>query len=128
MTEFDVTETDRIKHAKIEKAKKFEEDVSVAMMAIPEISEKYDKLVSELCEGPDCLKKQVEDKFGSIDDKIKKIEEKQSDLICDKCGYIGVPALSSYCPNCGAAIYSWNNDDGAPISGWKHYSERNANK
>lgn len=99
-------------------------NLEAAVEAIPKINEKYNKLVSELCEGPDCLKRKVEDKFTDIDDKIKKIEEKQSDLVCEQCGYIGVPALSSYCPNCGVAIHAWNDDSGSPIKNWKHWTER----
>lgn len=121
-----MVEEDEIrKQDEIDKVRESRKNLEEAVKALPEINEKYDKLVSELCEGPDCLKKKVEDKFQNIDDKIKKIEEKQSDLVCDKCGYIGVPALSSYCPQCGASIYNWNDDDGQPIKGWKHWTERN---
>jgi rubrerythrin len=120
-----VEDEDIRKQEEIEKIRESRKNLESAVKAIPEINEKYDKLVSELCEGPDCLKNKVETKFTDIDEKIKKIEEKQSDLVCDKCGYVGVPALSSYCPNCGAAIFSWNDDDGNPMVNWKHYSERN---
>jgi ribosomal protein L37E len=109
----------------IEKIRKSRKDLEAAVSAIPDINEKYDKLMSELCVGPDCLKNKVQEKFGDIDEKIKKIEEKQSDLACDRCGYVGVPVLSSFCPQCGAAIYSWNDDEGAPIKGWRHWTERN---
>lgn len=120
-----VEEDEIRKQEEIEKVRESRKNLEAAVAAIPDINEKYDKLVSELCEGPDCLKNKVETKFTDIDDKIKKIEAKQSDLVCDKCGYVGVPALSSYCPQCGAGIYSWEDDEGKPMTNWKHWSERN---
>lgn len=120
-----VEEDEIRKQEEIEKVRESRRNLEAAVSAIPDINEKYDKLMSELCVGPDCLKNQVTDNFKIIDEKIKKIEEKQSDLACDKCGYVGVPALSSYCPNCGAAIYKWEDEEGKPMSNWKHFSERN---
>ena len=119
-----VEDEDIRKQEDIEKIRKSRKDLETAVAALPDINEKYDKLISELCVGPECLKQKVEDKFSTIDEKIKKIEEKQSDLVCDKCGYVGVPVLSSYCPNCGAAIYKWEDDEGQPMSNWKHWTER----
>lgn len=119
-------EDEKIREAEeIDKIRESRKNLESAVKAIPEINEKYDKLIEELCVGPDCLKNKVETKFGDIDEKIKKIEEKQSDLVCDRCGYMGVPSLSSFCPQCGAAIYNWEDDEGRPIPGWKHWSERN---
>jgi hypothetical protein len=109
----------------IEKVRKSRRDLEDAVTALPKIQDEIKQIRDDLCEGPNCLKAKVEEKFTDIDDKIKKIEEKQSDLICDKCHYVGVPSMASYCPNCGAAIYSWNNDEGVPIPGWKHWTERN---
>jgi rubrerythrin len=122
-----MVEEDEIrKQEEIEKVRESRRNLEAAVSAIPEINQKYDKLIEELCVGPDCLKTKVETKFGDIDEKIKKIEEKQSDLICDRCGYVGVPSLSSFCPNCGAAIYQWDDaETGQPMKNWKHYSERN---
>ena len=119
-----VEDEDIRKQEEIEKVRESRRNLEAAVSAIPDINEKYDKLISELCVGPECLKQKVEDKFSTIDEKIKKIEEKQSDLVCDRCGYIGVPSLSSFCPQCGAAIYNWTDDDGQQIKGWKHWSER----
>jgi len=109
----------------IDKIRKGRKDLEDAVSAIPEINKKYDNLMKELCVGPDCLKKKVEDTFGIIEDQIKKIEEKQSDIVCEKCGYVGIPSLASFCPKCGTGIYEWTDNDGQPIKGWKHWSERN---
>lgn len=119
-----VEDEDIRKSEEIEKIRESRKNLESAVKAIPEINEKYDKLIEELCVGPDCLKNKVQEKFGDIDEKIKKIEEKQSDLVCEKCSYVGVPALSSYCPNCGAAIYKWEDEEGQPMKNWRHYSER----
>ena len=120
-----VEDEDIRKQEEIEKIRESRKNLENAVRALPEIREDFKQLREELCVGPDCLKSQVTDKFSNIDEKIKKIEEKQSDLLCDRCGYIGVPSLSSYCPNCGAPIFSWNDDEDRPIKGWKHWSERN---
>ncbi len=121
-----MVEEDEIrKQEEIEKVRESRRNLEAAVSAIPDINEKYDKLISELCVGPDCLKNKVQEKFTDIDEKIKKIEEKQSDLVCDKCNYVGVPPLASFCPQCGAAIYSWNDEEGQPMKNWKHWSERN---
>jgi len=121
-----VEEDEIRKQEEIEKVRESRRNLEAAVSAIPEINQKYDKLMSELCVGDDCLKNKVESKFQTIDDKIKKIEEKQSDIVCDRCGYVGVPGLSSFCPNCGAPIYTWNDvETGQPLSNWKHWSERN---
>lgn len=124
MADLDITETDRIKHEKIEKAKKFEDNVNDAIGIAAELKEDIQKIREDICEGPDCLKKKVEDKFEFIEEKIKNIEEKTAEFLCDNCGYNGVKALSSFCPNCGHPIYEWKDDSDSPIAGWKHYSER----
>lgn len=144
-----VTEVDKIKYDKIQKAKQFEMNVNDAIRIAADLKSDVQKIKEEICEGPDCLKAKVEDKFGTmenkfgtmekkfdeIDDKIKKIgdkatkiEEKTSGFVCDRCGYSGVPPLSSYCPQCGSPIFSWDDDEGKPVSGWKHWSDREDSK
>lgn len=126
MAELDITETDRIKHDKIEKAQKFEKNVNEAIGIAAELKGDIQKIKEEICEGPDCLKVTVDKRFGDIDEKIKKIEEKTGEFVCENCGFTGLKALSSFCPNCGAPIYNWDDDEtGQPIPGWKHYNERN---
>lgn len=125
MAELDVTETDRVKYDKIQKAKQFEEKINKAVEVGENLEDKVNKLYEKVCEGPDCLERRIDDKFGEISEKVKNIEDKQSNFVCEKCGYIGVPALSSFCPQCGSPIFEWSNDDGQPISGWKHWEERN---
>jgi len=45
---------------------------------------------------------------------------KNFDLMeCPECGEKVVPPLSSFCPSCSAKIYSWTDDDGKPVKGWK---------
>lgn len=125
MGELDITEADKIKHDKIEKAKAFEQRINQAVDIGAELKDDVKMLKEKICEGPDCLEKQIENKFGLLDQKIAKIEENSAQFVCDACGFTGVRPLSSFCPNCGAPIYEWNDDDGTPISGWKHYTERN---
>lgn len=120
-----VTEIDKVKYEKLQKAKEFEKNVNDAISIAADLRDDVKKIKEEICEGPDCLKQQVSDKFGSIDEKIKKIEEKTTEFLCENCGYQGVRALSSFCPNCGHPIYEWNDDDGTPIPGWKHWDDRN---
>jgi hypothetical protein len=124
VNELEPTEIDAIKHEKIEKQKKFQENVNNAINIAAELRGDIKKIKEELCEGPDCLKNQVANKFGEIDDKIKKIDEKTQFFVCEKCSYPNVPALASFCPQCGNGIYEWTDDDGQPIPGWKHYSEK----
>lgn len=117
---------DKIKEAEeIDKIRESRKNLEDAVKAIPEIQENFKQLREELCVGPDCLKKKVEDKFEAIDEKIKKIEEKTGEFLCDNCGFTGVKPLSSFCSNCGSPIYQWDGNDGKPVEGWKHYSERN---
>lgn len=119
-----VTEVDKIKHDKIEKARQFEKNVNDAIKIAADLKNDVQKIKEEICEGPNCLKKQVEEKFGYIDDKIKKIEEKTGGFVCENCGYQLVQALSSFCPQCGSPIFEWTDDDGELVKGWKHWSER----
>jgi len=122
--ELDVTEADRIKHDKIEKQKQRDNDVAAAIAIAADLKGDIKKIKEELCEGPDCLKKQVENKFGEIDAKIAKLDEKSVDFfVCERCSYPNVPALSSFCPNCGAKIPSWMDDNGQPVVGWTPYYE-----
>ena len=119
-----VTEIDKIKHDKIQKAKQFEQNVNDAINIAKDLKDDVKKIKEEICEGPNCLKKQVTEKFDSIDDKIKKIESNMQYFVCENCSYPNVPALSSYCPNCGSPIFSWEDDEGRPVKGWEHYSEK----
>jgi hypothetical protein len=120
------TEIDRIKYDKIQKAKDFEKNVNEAVNLAKDLKEDVQQIKKEVCEGPDCLKAKVEEKFGSIDEKIKKIEEKTSGFVCENCGYANVPALSSFCPQCGSPIYEWSDDEGQPVKGWKHWTDKGA--
>ena len=122
--ELSVKESDKIKYDKIQKAKQFEQNVNDAINIARDLKGDVQKIKEEICEGPTCLKNQVTEKFDSIDEKIKKIEEKTGTFLCENCGYPNVPALSSYCPNCGSPIYEWSDDEGKPVSGWHHYSEK----
>lgn len=122
--ELDVTEVDRAKYEKIEKLKKRDEDVATAINIAASLKDDINKIKEELCVGPDCLKEQVKNKFGEIDTKIAKLDAKAVEFYsCDKCGYPNVPALSSFCPQCGTRIPSWNTDEGEPVAGWKPYYE-----
>jgi FtsZ-binding cell division protein ZapB len=127
--DLNVTEGDRIKYEKIQKAKAFEEKVNKAVESIPTIQESVTELKEKLCEGPDCLEKRVERQFSEIDDKVdamaRHLKEKVPGFICEECGYDNVPALASYCPQCGSPINIWEDEDGKPIKGWRHWSERN---
>lgn len=121
--ELDVTEIDRIKSEKIQKEKQKEADVAAAIAIAAELKGDIKQIKDDLCVGPDCLKEQVKNKFGEIDAKIAKLDERSEMFVCEKCNYPNVPALSSFCPNCGAKIPSWMNDDGQPIVGWVPYYE-----
>lgn len=127
--ELDVTEVDRAKYDKIEKLKKRDEDVAAAIAIAADLKGDIQKIKEELCVGENCLKNQVtnkfgemNNKFGEIDEKIKKIEEKTSGFVCENCGYASVPALSSFCPQCGSPIYEWSDDSGDPVKGWRHWT------
>jgi rubrerythrin len=124
--DLNVTESDRVKYDKIQKAKQFEEKINQAVDLGSKLEDKMDKLYEKVCEGPDCLEKKIDNKFGELSEKVKTIEEKTTGFICESCGYQNVPALASFCPNCGSPIHEWNDDDGEPIKGWKHWNDRNA--
>jgi rubrerythrin len=117
------TAVDTVKYEKIQKEKQFRENVNNAINIASELKGDIKKIKEELCEGPDCLKNQVQSKFSEIDAKIAKLDERSEVFVCEKCGYPKVPGLSSYCPQCGAKIPSWNTDDGEPIPGWVPYWE-----
>lgn len=120
--ELDVTEVDMIKQEKMAKQKKKEEDVLAAIAIAADLKGDIQKIKEELCVGPDCLKEQVKNKFGEIDAKIAKLDAKAVEFYsCDRCGYDRVPALSSFCPQCGLRIPSWNTDEGEPVPGWSPY-------
>jgi rubrerythrin len=126
MSEYDITEADKVKHDKIEKAQAFERKINKAVEIGPELVEDVKFLKDKICgEGEDCIEKKMERQFGELNQKITKIEENSAEFVCDACGFTGVKPLSSFCPNCGAPIYTWSDDNGEPIPGWKHYSERN---
>ena len=76
-----------------------------------EVGGRFDRLsgkLEETCTGIDCLKKD-----------IAKMN-KNTDLIeCPECGEKVVPPLASFCPSCSAKMYSWTDDDGKPVKGWK---------
>lgn len=124
--ELEVTEVDIIKNEKIEKQKKFQENVNNAIAIAADLKGDIKKIKEEICEGPNCLKEQVVNKFGTIEDRLKKIEDSNATFVCEKCGYNGVKALTSYCPNCGAKIPSWADENGQPIVDWTPYWLRNA--
>jgi hypothetical protein len=119
-----VTEADKVKYDKIQKAKQFEANINDAIAIAADLKGDIKKIKEEICEGPNCLKEQVVNKFGTIEDRLNKIEEKSQFFVCEKCSYPNVPALASFCPQCGNGIYEWTDDDGQPIPGWKHYSEK----
>lgn len=123
--ELEVTEVDIIKNEKIEKQKKFQENVNNAIAIAADLKDDVKKIKEEICEGSNCLKNQVTTKFGTIEDRLKAIEDLSTAFVCEKCGYNGVKALTSFCPNCGAKIPSWADENGQPIADWIPYWLRN---
>jgi len=122
--ELDVTEVDIIKNEKIQRQKKEREDTLAAIAIAADLKGDIQAIKRDLCEGPGCLKEQVQNKFGEIDAKIAKLDAKSVEFYsCDKCSYPNVPALSSFCPQCGAKIPSWTTDEGVPVPGWVPYYE-----
>ena len=76
-----------------------------------DITGRFDKVsgkLEETCTGIECLKKDL----ANINKNMDLVE-------CPECGNKVVPPLSSYCPSCSAKMYSWSNDDGTPVKGWK---------
>ena len=76
-----------------------------------EVGGRFDKLsgkLEETCTGIDCLKKDLANM------------NKNFDLVeCPECGQKVVPPLASFCPSCSAKMYSWTDDDGKLVKGWK---------
>lgn len=81
--------------------------------------------IDQICEDGVCFKTELAD--------IKKdlAETKKGRIKAEICPTCGEPAvmhsetfLASHCANCGNETEGWNNDDGTPISGWKHYKLR----
>lgn len=81
--------------------------------------------IDQICEDGKCFKTELAD--------IKKdlAETKKGRLRAEICPECGEPAvvhsetfLASHCANCGKETEGWSNDDGTPISGWKHYKLR----
>ncbi len=60
--------------------------------------------LKEACDGIDCLKKDIK-KFELFD--------------CPECGKTTIPNKASFCPDCGAKIHSWTEDNGTPVKNWK---------
>lgn len=67
----------------------------------------HEKL-KETCTGIECLTKDFK---KSQDEKMELAE-------CPECTKARVPFKSSFCPDCGAKMHSWTNDDGTPVKGW----------
>jgi len=92
--------------------------------------------LGELCEGVDCIKKDVakyqdiqseldkklDTRFSELRERVQKLEEPT--FTCDNCGADGIKPLSSFCPNCGAPIHEWNDENGQPVRGWVPYWKR----
>lgn len=86
------------------------------------IEENISKLTKELCEGPDCLKKKVEDKFEKVDSELGKLREESETFICDSCGKKVIRRFDSFCPNCAYPIPEWLDEStGLPIISWSPY-------
>lgn len=97
--------------------------------------------LGELCMGVDCIKndlkktqeyqqtyqqtldKQLEKRFQELGERLQKLEEPT--YVCDNCGQDDIRPLSSFCPNCGAPIHSWNDPEtGMQVAGWAPYWKR----
>ncbi len=122
-TDQDLSKTDKelleeLKDEKKDKDKKFKTNVENAI----KLAEKIEPQLVEACKGIECVKTDMSKGFGELDARLKKIEK--SKYICDNCGENVIEELSSFCPNCGNPVPEWKGDDGQPIRGWKHYSER----
>lgn len=126
-------EIDYIKQEKIEKQKKFQQNVDAAINATTEIRKDIQQIREEQqkeCKGLECLvsdqKKIIniqDSKFRELGDRISKLEEPVYE--CENCGEKVVRRLSSFCPNCGSGFNVWNDDNGDPIKDWVPYPERN---
>ena len=95
-----------------------------------------DKSIGTLCTGIDCVKEDVKKYQTSqealerlVQDRFKELGEKVQSLdrptfTCENCGEPVIAPLSSFCPNCGSEIQSWNDEDGQPVRGWSPYWKR----
>lgn len=106
-----------------------------------------DKSVGTLCTGVDCIKddvrktqeaqaesdrkyhesqeqleKMVQERFSELGEKVQSLEHPT--FTCESCGEQVISPLSSYCPNCGAPITSWSDEEGQPVRGWTPYWKR----
>lgn len=106
-----------------------------------------DKSVGTLCTGVDCIKddvrktqeaqaesdrryresqeqleKMVQERFNDLGEKVQSLEHPT--FTCESCGEQVISPLSSYCPNCGAPITSWSDEEGQPVRGWTPYWKR----
>lgn len=109
-------------HEKIERITESRKNLERAVAAIPEINKKHDKILEELCEGPDCVK----NRLSTLEKKMAEssTETDQEGVICAKCGS-NIKPLSSYCSNCGHPIYTWEDSEtGQSKKDWKPYFMR----
>lgn len=111
----------------------FKEDLN---SVIGETKKPIVETLGELCEGVDCIKKDVakyqdtqseldkklDSRFTELRERVQNLEEPT--FTCDNCGADGIRPLSSFCPNCGSPIHSWNDDAGQPVRGWVPYWKR----
>jgi hypothetical protein len=81
--------------------------------------------IDSICEDGRCFKNDL------IEIKKDLAETKKGRIKAEICPTCGEPAvmhsetfLASHCANCGNETEGWTNDDGTPISGWKHYKLR----
>ncbi len=86
------------------------------------IEKNVDRLTKELCEGPDCLKKRVEDKFEKVDSELAKMREDSKTYVCENCGKDIIRKFDSFCPNCAYPIPQWLDENtGQPVTSWSPY-------
>lgn len=129
MTEDQSKDDFEIKQDKYEKRKEFNQKLNDAVKANTENKQSIDDIKGsihdmkkELCEGEDCLKKKVENKFGEIDNELKKIREDTKTYVCENCGKDIIRRFDSFCPNCAYPIPQWIDENtGQPITSWNPY-------
>lgn len=105
-------------HTKISKIDSIEKNLTD--IVLPRVQK-----IDSICEDGKCFKTELAD--------IKKdlAETKKGKISAEICPECGEPSLfhsdtflASHCANCGKETEGWTNDDGSPISGWKHYKLR----